>query len=30
MHEKFGLEFRIVDAALVRQLRRERGLAPTR
>jgi superfamily II DNA or RNA helicase len=27
MHEKFGLEFRIVDSALVRQLRRDRGLA---
>ncbi len=27
MAEKFGLEFRIVDAELVRQLRRERGLA---
>jgi superfamily II DNA or RNA helicase len=27
MAEKFGLEFRIVDAELVRHLRRERGLA---
>ncbi|HXP33690.1 MAG TPA: DISARM system SNF2-like helicase DrmD [Acidimicrobiales bacterium] len=27
MAEKFGLEFRIVDAELVRRLRRERGLA---
>lgn len=27
MLEKFGLEFRIADSALVRQLRRERGLA---
>ncbi|HEX9414785.1 MAG TPA: DISARM system SNF2-like helicase DrmD, partial [Ktedonobacterales bacterium] len=26
MRDKFGLEFRIVDAALMRQLRRERGL----
>lgn len=26
MHEKFGLEFRIVDTALVRELRRSRGL----
>ncbi len=27
MQEKFGLEFRIVDSAMVRQLRRDRGLA---
>lgn len=27
MQEKFGLEFRIIDAAAVRQLRRDRGLA---
>jgi hypothetical protein len=27
MQEKFGLEFRVVDSALVRQLRRDRGLA---
>lgn len=27
MQEKFGLDFRIVDSALVRDLRRERGLA---
>jgi SNF2 family DNA or RNA helicase len=27
MAEKFGLEFRIVDAELIRRLRRERGLA---
>jgi hypothetical protein len=27
MHEKFGLEFRIVDSTMVRQLRRDRGLA---
>jgi superfamily II DNA or RNA helicase len=27
MQEKFGLEFRIADSAMVRQLRRDRGLA---
>lgn len=30
MHEKFGLEFRIVDADYVRQLRRERGIHANR
>ena len=25
MREKFGLEFRVVDSALMKQLRRERG-----